>query len=1190
MRTHILTDAPEDGGELLFPVRLPPQSSFTRAVEGTTARPKGGGGGNGGGGSSGNGSGGSGGNSGGNSGGSGKRKRYLKVGGWLMLALWGTAAVGVIAYAARKDIAREVAQGWLRSQDIPSELRIDALGFNHVSGRVVLGEAGRPDLKIERFDIDYELNLLRLGQPLTRIKRIHLVKPELTFSYDKKGFGFGWLDRLLKSEGGGGGGPLPEDILVEDARLKVRTDYGTIAATGGVSLKGGRLRALDARLIPGALNGAQLQGQLSEGHIRIQAEPDADAGEALRIDAQLSAGDLMFKAAEPGDPVTRLSGAHADLDLRLPYRKLSDETSRKSPLSAFDGLLNGVLAVRADRVEGATAIEGLDGTIGLNGRVDFENTRVAFSGKSQLMATLDGFTSGNMQGRAVRLTAQDMTLRSDLALDAASALTLDGPLSLRAGAFTQGALALEATEVNLDGFSLAHGSEGTDLSFEGRALAGRVVQGDLSLAGVTARLDGTGRLGDGGYEIALTTDVAGRQGSYRGMGALAADRTKALAEGRVAFDAANARLPAGTPPVPAPPEGPDLMVALMRAADRFSLKADDVRIALSGQGPTNRFAVHPGKPVLIRPLDGGEIRLTTEGRKPLIASDERAAFSVVTSGGNLPPLTARISDFGFGAQGALDGRLSLEANFNFAPVYGAVAKANARFVYSVAGVLQVRLDDCVPVTADRADIGGRMTEVTARLCPTTVPILTLNSGQWRSEGRFDGLKAAAPDYQVTVAGGEGAFTANSFTDGLGFNVALKTLTATDALEAPRFHPVTVNGNIIQGRQTLDGKLFVNSADAAVQARAAGPLAEVVLRSDVATGTGRADITATNLTFAPQQLQPLDLTPMVAGLLQRDTVGKVDFNGYFGWSRDGSTSGGVLTLNEMGFTGPAGLVEGLNGRIDFTSLAPLHSAPGQTLTARSVTSVVPLKDVKAVMQFAGDYLKLESARVTSEGGDFALAPMDVPFDVTKGFKGELSFDKVDFGKVVASSPFAKDAQFTGFVSGKLPFEFANDKLAIRKGYLLGEGPGRVSVRRNAVTAVAADGGAMTNSSDGVVSAVGPLTAATPPEAPPPNVVEGLAYQAMENLAYDELSAAVNTDDKGLLNFQFRILGRYDPPERKEARIGLIDYLRGTWTQKPIDLPSDTQVNLNLDVSYNLDEFLKDYIEVQKRGGFDWSQIK
>ncbi|ADU12579.1 intermembrane phospholipid transport protein YdbH family protein [Asticcacaulis excentricus] len=1182
MRTLILTDAPEDGGELLFPVRLPPQSSFTRAVSngGDTPapRPKGGGGG-----------GQRGGGASGGPGGSGKRKRYLKAGGWLLLTLWGAAAAGVIAYAARKDIAREVAQGWLRSNDIPSELRIDTLSFDHVSGRIVLGEAGRPDLKIERFDIDYELNLWQLGQPLTRLKRIHLVKPELSFSYDKKGLGFGRLDRLLKG-GGGGGGPLPEEILVEDARIRVRTDYGTVAATGGLSLKDGRLRALDATLIPGALNGSQLQGQLSDGHIRIQAEPDADAGEALRIDANLSAAELLFLAArapdaELGDPLPRLSRVHADLNLRLPYRRLSEAASRKSPLSAFDGVVSGMLAVRAEAIEGASSVQGLDSTIGLNGRVDFENTRVAYSGVSQVMATLDGFTSGTMQGRAVRVSAQDMKLHSDLALDAASALTLDGPISVKAGAFTQDVLSLNKAALDLSGFSLAHGSEGTDLSFEGRAVAARAVQGDLSLSGVTVRLDGTGRLNPDAYEIALTTDVNGRQGSYRGMGALAADRAKALADERVAFDAANARLPDGIPPVPAPPPGPDLMVPLLRAADRFSLSAETVRVSLSGQGNRHRFAVRPSKPVLIRPLDGGEIRLTTEGQSSLIASDARSVFTVATSGETLPVLKARVSDLGFGAQGALEGRLSLEAGFNFAPVYGAQARANGRFVYSVAGLLQVRLDDCVPFTADRADIGGRLTAVTTRLCPTTAPILTLSNGQWRSEGRFDSLTAAAPDYQVTLASGEGAFTASSFADaeGLGFTVALKTLKATDAMDAPRFHPVLIAGDMAQGRKTLDGKLTVTSADAAVQTRAGGSLAEISLTSDVASGRGRADVMATNLTFAPQKLQPLDLTPMVAGVVQRDTTGRVDFKGFVAWSPDGSTSGGVLGLNEMGFTGPAGLVEGLNGRIEFTSLAPLQSAPGQTLTIRTVTSVVPLKDVRAVVQFAGDCLKLESARVTSDGGDFALAPMDVPFDTTKPIKGELSFDKVDFGKVVASSPFAKDAEFTGFVSGKLPFELSGGKLSVRKGYLLGEGPGRVSIRRNAVTAVAAEGGTVSNADKAAV-------AVAPTPDPAPNIVEGLAYQAMEHLAYEELSAAVNTDDKGQLNFNFRIVGRYDPPQRREAKIGLIDYLRGTWTQKPIDLPSDTKVNLNLDVSSNLDQFLKDYVEVQKRGGFDWSKIK
>ncbi|MFT3996972.1 MAG: YdbH domain-containing protein, partial [Asticcacaulis sp.] len=305
--------------------------------------------------------------------------------------------------------------------------------------------------------------------------------------------------------------------------------------------------------------------------------------------------------------------------------------------------------------------------------------------------------------------------------------------------------------------------------------------------------------------------------------------------------------------------------------------------------------------------------------------------------------------------------------------------------------------------------------------------------------------------------------------------------------------------------------------------------------------------------------------------------KADFTGYFTWSQAGGESGGVLRFDEMAFTGPAGYVEGLNGRLAFTSLAPLISEPGQALTVRRVVSVVPLKDARVAMQFAGDYLKLEAAQVTSEGGDFALAPMEVPFDIAKGFAGELRFEQVDFGKVVESSPFTKEVDFDGKVSGKWPFEFRDGKLSIRKGYLLGEGPGRVSILRSGVKDVAADGAAAASAGASTTEA-------------PPNAILGMAYQAMEHLAYEEMSATVNTDDKGLLNFNFRITGRYDPPEKRETRIGLVDYLRGVWMEKPLDLPSGTPVNLNLEVNYNLDEFLKDYIEAQKRGGIDWSKLK
>lgn len=1095
--------------------------------------------------------------------------------------------MGVIAYAARKDIAREVAQGWLRAKGIPSQIRIDTLSLSHVSGRAVLGAPGKPDLTLERFDVDYDLNLLDLGKPLSRIRRVHLQKPDLVFSYNASGLSFGTLDALLK--GGGEGGVTPEDILVEDARLRVRTDYGVIGADGGLSLHEGRLRALNFTLRPGELSGPLGEGALSQGYIHARAEADADAGEVLRIEARLSADDLSLHDAQAeGEIETRMQGAHADFDLRLPYRKLDAAQARQSALSMFDGQVSGDLALRLDAAQGALAdVVAFEGNTGLSGRLDVENDHLNFTGQARILARMDNLQTGLSDARAVSLSGHDLQLKAGLSLTEAPALTLSGPLSAQIGVLRQDDLFLKAASVDLSDLWLAHGAQGTDLRFKGGVSTQRLAQGDLSLDGVNARLDGSGRLGAEGYQIAFTTDITGREGRYQGMGALAAQREKDLAESRAALIAANARLPEGTPPVPLPPdplqpEGPDAMVAVTRAVDRFALRAEGVRVTLSGQAGNGDFDVRLGKTALIRPLSGGEVRITPVPLKPLISTQARGGFILTTAGEALPPLELRVADLGFsGPERALGGRLNLVSTLNVAPVYGARFDADAHFVSTPEGT-RVTLDACEAVQAERADIGGRMTDVTLRLCPGDRPILAMTNGQWRSEGRFEALTANAPDYQVRAADGEGRFAAYAFADapGLGFEAGLKTVKVTDALETARFYPVLVSGNVTQGRKALDGRFAVTVADAAVQARLGASLADVVLRSDVATGAGRADITAANLKFAPQQLQPLDLSPMLAGLVQRDATGKADFRGFFAWSKAGSESGGVLALDEMGFTGPAGFMEGVNGRLVFTSLSPLLSGPGQSLSVRSVTSLVPLKDVRASMQFAGDYLKLENAQVTSEGGDFNLAPMEVPFDLTKGFGGELRFEKVDFGKVVASSPFAKDVSFKGFVSGKWPFEYRDGKLSIHKGYLLGEGPGHLSIRRGATTQVAADGG---------VTAEAPTPVAVPQHAPE-NAIVGMAYQAMEDMAYDELSAAVNTDDKGLLNFNFRITGRYDPPQRKEAKIRMIDYLRGVWMEKPIDLPSGTPVNLNLDVNYNLDEFLKDYMEAQKRGGIDWSRLK
>ncbi len=93
----------------------------------------------------------------------------------------------------------------------------------------------------------------------------------------------------------------------------------------------------------------------------------------------------------------------------------------------------------------------------------------------------------------------------------------------------------------------------------------------------------------------------------------------------------------------------------------------------------------------------------------------------------------------------------------------------------------------------------------------------------------------------------------------------------------------------------------------------------------------------------------------------------------------------------------------------------------------------------------------------------------------------------------------------------------------------------------------------------------------------NAVQDLAYQALEYLSFDSLSADIDSVDKGRLQVVFHIKGHSDPPTRQEANIAIADLIDGTALSKAIPLPSGTPIDLTLDTSLNFDELLKSYAE-------------
>ena len=98
--------------------------------------------------------------------------------------------------------------------------------------------------------------------------------------------------------------------------------------------------------------------------------------------------------------------------------------------------------------------------------------------------------------------------------------------------------------------------------------------------------------------------------------------------------------------------------------------------------------------------------------------------------------------------------------------------------------------------------------------------------------------------------------------------------------------------------------------------------------------------------------------------------------------------------------------------------------------------------------------------------------------------------------------------------------------------------------------------------------------------PPNTVEDLAYQAMENLAFDTLTADVDSQDEGRLGVRFHIVGRHDPPQRQELRLSLAELISREFLNRTLPLPSGTGINLTLDTTLNLNQLVSDLMAVNR----------
>ncbi|MDP3489259.1 MAG: YdbH domain-containing protein [Phenylobacterium sp.] len=603
----------------------------------------------------------------------------------------------------------------------------------------------------------------------------------------------------------------------------------------------------------------------------------------------------------------------------------------------------------------------------------------------------------------------------------------------------------------------------------------------------------------------------------------------------------------------------ETVASLKRAARAFRLSAPEASLTYGPSG----LQVGLPRPAEIISDSGGRLVVTARNRAPVYASGA-GAFDLSADGGGLPKIDAQVASYRANSQG-VSAQTRLAVATDFGPLEGVEAEAAGRFAFA-GPRLAFHASGCAPVRLERFEAGATSVEaISLRLCPGSQPLLIAEGGQWRIQGRAEAVAAAAPFLQAELLDGGadlvfGVRSGDLFTD-----VQVMGGRLMDAADSPRFNPLEVTGQVRLQQHVWRGDLRLASSGEQV--------AQVELNHDGEVGVGDVNVDTGRLVFAEDGLQPSDLSPL-AEAIGSPAVGAARFVGGFQWNPEGAVSAGRLSVLGLDFNSPAGPIRGLAGEIEFTSLTPLETAPGQQLAATQLQLLAPLDAPRLTFQLLGQSLEVSGGAVDVGGGVIRLEAMSIPFDPGQSWRGELVIDGVQLSDIVSATPFADRFALSARVSGRLPFIAGPDGFRFVQGRLEAIEPGRLSIRRAALTDVNASGG-------GASAAVDGLGEAAPIEET--NTAVEFAYQAMEHLAFDLLDAEVNSLPGGRLGVLFHIRGEHSPPQRQEIRLTLGELIRRDFLNKELPLPSGTKVDLTLDTTLNLDQLLADYAQAQAAGG-------
>ncbi|RZJ74875.1 MAG: C4-dicarboxylate ABC transporter, partial [Brevundimonas sp.] len=270
----------------------------------------------------------------------------------LAVALLVVLVLASALYLNRRAAARQVLVGWLDQRGIKADVEVETLEMNGFVGRIRIGDPARPDVMVERVEVDYAIaGPWATGGLAVTPSRIRLLRPVVRATWAGGKLSLGSLDPLIDEFTGRP--PQPDSrsplVIVEGGRLNLTTEYGPVQVLADARVDNGKLIRLHAVMPAAALKSGDTAADGFGGALDLTTRGD-------RVAASLDIGARSLRAGGVAGRSLRLK-ATGD----LPYPDLKTHKG--------DGRAVVNLTLDGDRVDlGDSGARGVDLRLAFDGQ------------------------------------------------------------------------------------------------------------------------------------------------------------------------------------------------------------------------------------------------------------------------------------------------------------------------------------------------------------------------------------------------------------------------------------------------------------------------------------------------------------------------------------------------------------------------------------------------------------------------------------------------------------------------------------------------------------------------------------------------------------------------------------------------------------------------------------------------------